>query len=119
MARGRRRSTPRNQGFGVLLIIVGCASFGLGMLNPALRAKSTSTLAPQVKTQIRALADGTDLGQLAWVGLNDPSIDQSAQFVSRVHQALASPPQGREAAAGIQGRPGLLRFARNDMSKGY
>ena len=94
MARGRLRSTPRDPGFGVLLIIVGCASFGLGMLNPALRSQSAAALAPQVKTEMRALADGKDLGQLAWVGLNDPSIDQGAQLVQR----LAKP----------------MRFARNE-----
>ncbi|MFZ1991679.1 MAG: hypothetical protein WAW96_18135 [Alphaproteobacteria bacterium] len=118
MARRRPRSSPDQSGLPVLFIIVGCTSFALGILNPASRPEIGSSLAPAVKTEMRALADGTDLGRLAWVGLNDPSFEQTAQLVVSAHSIQRAVPRGHEVATAIRRKTGLLRVARNGVA-GY
>ena len=111
MARGRLRSSPGQSGLAVFFVIVGCASFALGIAS-APKALGRSAFASTVKTDMRALADGTDLGRMTWVGLNDPSLEQTAQLsarIARTNQAFA-----KSGFAASFGRKGTVRFARNE-----
>jgi len=82
MARGRPASRP--DGSLAFTLIVGCTAFALGVMNPP---PGDLTRAGPVKTLVRAMPDGTDLGfdlkAGAWVGLNDPSLEQAAFFGGR------------------------------------
>ena len=122
MARGRRSSRPTSS-LPVILVVVGCASFALGLLSPPPEPFAAVSLAHPVKTQIRALADGLDVGaesgRDAWVGLNDPSIDQAALMVDRLATPAQSASLGAARPAALQSKAGLIRFARNDGTKGY
>ena len=119
MARGRPASSPTS-GLPLLLVIVGCASFALGILTPTSKPQVAASLARLAKTPVRALADGTDLGSGVWVGLNDPSIDQTAMFVSRLagRAAARAPSASQELARVFKPKSSLLRVARNE-AKGY
>jgi len=119
MARRRSRSSPDQSGFSVFLIIVACTSFSLGILNPAVRPATGIPLARAMKTEMRALADGNDLGRTAWVGLNDPSVEQTVLQSNRLAMSVAeTPAKRREVAAGARRKAGLLRVARNGVA-GY
>jgi len=87
MARKRPASSPFGSG-APLVAIVCCTAFSLGILSPvsepAARASAVVT-----KTTARALPEGDDLGGGTWVGLNDPSIDQTALIASRIAKPVA------------------------------
>ncbi len=72
-------------------------------MSPPTRPVARISLAPATKTDARAFSGGVDLGGGVWVGLNDPSIDQTVLLASR----LAKP------------KAFALRVARNDPKAGY
>lgn len=102
MARGRPQSSPDGSALPVLLAIVCCASFSLGVMT-APAGKASGTFAQSVKTEARALPDGVDFGGGSWVGLNDPSIGQTALIENRLAARKAP----------------VLTVARNAPSEGY
>jgi hypothetical protein len=84
MARGRPRSRTGRQDLTVVTLVVALTSFALGLLSPAQAPLVAANAVRPIKTLVRAMADGTDIGRTlgpgAWVGLNEPSLDQSALF---------------------------------------